>query len=222
MTPLRTVKCADTTSCPGDAGTSRGSAPKVGSMHEQNTPGDGPVVYTIQAEWGGPIKIGYCASADAVCDRLGGIQTGNPHRLVVRRVIPGSRQLERLLHERYARYRMAGEWFLNAPEVAMGTGAKLPGTRELARIVKPAMESSFRAGVDEGKRLHEIHWREHIRWFLEHVGLAFDEDEYPSETERAMEVANRQLARLLGPSVKFGPDTIALHTSDHTAEAEVA
>lgn len=53
-------------------------------------------VYCIGEEHGGAVKIG--VSRDPV-KRLRGMQTGNPRRLCVERVLMGDRYLEQLLHE---------------------------------------------------------------------------------------------------------------------------
>lgn len=68
-------------------------------------------VYFIQATDGGPIKIGYSATAEGVQGRLKGMQTGNPQPLVVRRMVEAPPAYERQLHHRLAEWRVRGEWF---------------------------------------------------------------------------------------------------------------
>lgn len=68
------------------------------------------VVYIVQAESGGPVKIGH-TSWGARERRLAELQTGNPQRLVFRRIVDGERWLERALHEYYSDHRLEGEWF---------------------------------------------------------------------------------------------------------------
>jgi hypothetical protein len=67
-----------------------------------------PVVYFIQAESGGPIKIG---RAKSVKRRLAILQIGNPARLVVLRTTPGGAHEEAALHAHFAASRLSGEWF---------------------------------------------------------------------------------------------------------------
>jgi hypothetical protein len=50
--------------------------------------------------------------------RRADLQTGTPKRLEIYLVIPGSRADERALHQRFAKYRLKGEWFLFADELA--------------------------------------------------------------------------------------------------------
>jgi hypothetical protein len=68
-------------------------------------------VYFIQAIDGGPIKIGYSATAEGVQARLKSMQTGNPQPLVVRRLVEAPPEYERQLHNRLAEWRARGEWF---------------------------------------------------------------------------------------------------------------
>lgn len=165
-------------------------------MHDQPT--DGPVVYVIQGMHGGPVKIGYCDRRSGVPSRLAGIQTGNPHPLVVRRIMdaPHGRDTEREFHERLARYRLVGEWFLGSAEVAMVTGARLPKTSQDGRRFEPVVKSAWKAGVEHGRLVAEKEMRTHLRWFFAHAfEWMFDEDDDPEihPTETA-------LRRLVGTS----------------------
>jgi hypothetical protein len=66
-------------------------------------------LYVIQAENGGPIKIGI---ANDIENRLNGLQTGNPNELkIVVSVFNVEASAERDLHEKYKDYRLSGEWF---------------------------------------------------------------------------------------------------------------
>lgn len=73
-------------------------------------------VYFIQSASGsGPIKIG---KARDVTRRLASLQTGNHDKLHVIGVIEnGGGDLERSLHEQFAKYRLHGEWFSPADEL---------------------------------------------------------------------------------------------------------
>lgn len=159
-----------------------------------------PVVYVIQAEHGGPVKIGYCAQESGVLPRLSAIQTGNPYPLVVRRIIPAPQgvALERELHAKLARYRISGEWFMGCPEVAMLTGAKLPKAQDEERRLMPLLKATFAAGVTEGKRQSEMRHREQIREFVSLISRWFTDDEALLPEENAMEYCIRDLRKWLG------------------------
>lgn len=72
-----------------------------------------PFVYVIRADGDTPVKIG---KADDVYARLATLQTGNPRKLTVQRVIPAPQALEAMLHRHMAKSRMVGEWF-DGPQV---------------------------------------------------------------------------------------------------------
>lgn len=65
-------------------------------------------VYFIQAEHGGPVKIGY---SESIGKRLEQLQTSSPYRLRVIGRMRGGRTREKELHERFEHSRLNGEWF---------------------------------------------------------------------------------------------------------------
>lgn len=67
-----------------------------------------PVIYFVQAENGGPVKVGY---AQDLAARLVGLQTSHPEKLVVIATMTGDESTERELHARFAHLRVRGEWF---------------------------------------------------------------------------------------------------------------
>lgn len=71
-------------------------------------------VYFIQAGHDGPIKIGI---ADDPEQRVRELQTGNPFRLEIRRVVPGGVGGEQALHALFAHVQLEGEWFAPVPEL---------------------------------------------------------------------------------------------------------
>lgn len=73
-------------------------------------------VYFIQAEHGGPVKIGQAQDPRA---RLRELQCGNPDRLVIRSVILAEQETERSLHVAWASARVRGEWFGGGMEEAI-------------------------------------------------------------------------------------------------------
>jgi hypothetical protein len=68
----------------------------------------GSVVYFVQAESGGPIKVG---TTDRMRKRLTVLQSSCPVRLRVLATMPGGRDEEIALHIRFDRQRLHGEWF---------------------------------------------------------------------------------------------------------------
>jgi hypothetical protein len=71
-------------------------------------------VYVVQAQGDSPIKVG---TATDVRVRIKDLQTGNPRPLRLRAVLPGSYDLEHVLHKELAGYRMVGEWFDDQPSI---------------------------------------------------------------------------------------------------------
>lgn len=70
--------------------------------------GDRGFVYAIQAEEGGPIKIGWAKDPTR---RRRELQTANPYPLRIIGTVAGTVGHERDLHAECHRYRMSGEWF---------------------------------------------------------------------------------------------------------------
>lgn len=71
-------------------------------------------VYFIQAKETGRIKIGY---AKDVNKRLKNLQTSSADQLDLLAYVKGGRNLEKLLHEKFASCRTRGEWFIAKPEL---------------------------------------------------------------------------------------------------------
>ena len=67
------------------------------------------MVYFIQQEDNGPIKIGYTGLD--VNSRLTGLQCGSPKKLNIIGLISGDKNTERQLHELFKDHRVCGEWF---------------------------------------------------------------------------------------------------------------
>ncbi len=93
------------------------------------------VLYFIQSEHGGPIKIG---RADDVAKRLVQMQTSRPDTLVILATAPGAYEDERRLHDAFATNREKGEWFSPSPGLLalirdVGTTGHV--SRDLSRFV---------------------------------------------------------------------------------------
>jgi hypothetical protein len=94
-------------------------------------------VYFITARERNVCKIGIARDVDA---RRASLQTASPVKLTVEAVIPGSRDLERQLHERFAEHRLSGEWFTITDELdaliaesAANVVVPLPVTKPLTK-----------------------------------------------------------------------------------------
>lgn len=79
------------------------SRPKVGS------------IYFIRANGTGPVKIGFSTDYQA---RIASMMTSHARQLRLVAVIRGSHTDEQALHKRFAKYRVRGEWFRVAGELA--------------------------------------------------------------------------------------------------------
>ena len=61
------------------------------------------------------VKIGYCSKNPT--NRLSCLQVGNPAALELRAVMGGHLGTEAMLHERFKRYHIRGEWFRLSDEI---------------------------------------------------------------------------------------------------------
>lgn len=70
-------------------------------------------VYFIRREDdSGPVKIG---TTNDPYKRLLTVQTGNPYKLKIIKIIKGGKNLEKTLHNKFGKFRMEGEWFKPNP-----------------------------------------------------------------------------------------------------------
>jgi hypothetical protein len=72
------------------------------------------VVYLVQAQSGGPVKIGHSTFA-SVKKRLKSLQCSHHEELVIRALFDGTTWLESALHELFWANRIRGEWFTVSP-----------------------------------------------------------------------------------------------------------
>jgi hypothetical protein len=66
------------------------------------------MIYFLKDTGTQAIKIGYSAKPKG---RVGGLQTGNPHKLIMLGFVAGTKEDEAVFHLRFAQYQMEGEWF---------------------------------------------------------------------------------------------------------------
>lgn len=83
---------------------------KIGSA-EQAARGQ---IYFIQAESGGPVKIGTSTDPES---RLSGLQVGSLENLRIIGKMNGGRSVEAEIHKRFARHHLRGEWFSDATDL---------------------------------------------------------------------------------------------------------
>jgi uncharacterized protein YozE (UPF0346 family) len=72
-------------------------------------------VYFIRSEKTHAIKIGF--TSGRVEKRLNSLQTAHPYKLQLLASIPGTLEYEKFLHERFAKFRLEGEWFQPHPDL---------------------------------------------------------------------------------------------------------
>lgn len=109
------------------------------------------MIYFIQADIGGPIKIGY---AGDVANRLRELQCGSPFPLVLLRVENGTLADEKRLHRHFAATRLHGEWFEPTPELRarISPQERLKPRIELAAPAPPT-EAPFHGPLQEREQI---------------------------------------------------------------------
>lgn len=113
-------------------------------------------VYFIQSDQA--IKIGFATNPDKWIKSL---QTSNQHKLVIRLVLQGDREFERILHQRFASARLAGEWFKKCPEIESFicklTGASGPQNCFICKkcVAKGIYQEQLLKGLDFCYRIGE-------------------------------------------------------------------
>lgn len=75
------------------------------------------MIYFIQQEISKAIKIG--TTEQDITKRLRTIQTGSSEKLILRGVTHGGEREEQILHIRYKKYRLHGEWFQLSEDVIL-------------------------------------------------------------------------------------------------------
>ena len=66
------------------------------------------MIYFIKSE-SGHVKIGY--SDSDIEQRMSALQCASPFKLTIMKVIPGDYEQENLIHKKFEKYRVQGEWF---------------------------------------------------------------------------------------------------------------
>jgi hypothetical protein len=81
------------------------------------------VIYFVQAECVGHIKIGWHAGTDAA-ERVRELQVGSADKLTLLGTMPGERETEADLHRQFSHAHVHGEWFRAVPELLNYIGNK--------------------------------------------------------------------------------------------------
>lgn|SRR5574343_839653 len=89
------------------------------------------MIYFIQANGNGPIKIGY--TDNDIKERLLALQTSSPYKLKVLAVMQGSMDAEQMLHELFSKYRLEGEWF--SPNEVLIDFIKTNASNEIQKFI---------------------------------------------------------------------------------------
>lgn len=146
------------------------------------------MIYFIQAE--DAIKIGFTEAG--VVKRLRSLQQASPVTLKVVGVMDGGRSHESALHALFEHYRLRGEWFAFAPDIAQYVDANCSSPITLPRKTKmsPAAFKSARKtlglSVSECAQLCNVDARTIRRWETG-AGHGDGRDPHPSAC-RLMEV----------------------------------
>ncbi|MCR4338803.1 MAG: GIY-YIG nuclease family protein [Gemmatimonadaceae bacterium] len=124
----------------------------AGSIRQDNdkTPANTTIglLYAIQSTHGGPIKIGWTSSSGGLSGRLTSLQIGNPYPLRVIWTKPGSRLDEQILHRKYRKLRLSGEWFAADGEITDFFGA-IREHYPLETLYERAYEAGWERGFDD-------------------------------------------------------------------------
>lgn len=84
------------------------NVPPVRAWQERQTASLDPVIYFVQVDGAGPIKIGFTENLEK---RIQGMLTATPGTIKVLATRPGTLAEERVLHQRFAHLRVSREWF---------------------------------------------------------------------------------------------------------------
>ncbi|HEY4452338.1 MAG TPA: GIY-YIG nuclease family protein [Solirubrobacteraceae bacterium] len=103
------------------------------------------VTYFVQADGGGPIKIGRSVRG-ALQKRIIELQVGNAERLQTRFIAYGD--WEPTLHRVFADLRLSGEWFRPHPDLALPIGAVPESPEERSAILRNEYARGFKDGYE--------------------------------------------------------------------------
>lgn len=103
------------------------------------------MIYFVRAAGTDYIKIGYTADADSFKGRLQSLQTGQPWKLEVLRVVEDAGQwMESAFHVAFAEYRHHGEWFTYTPAMMV---LALDSKAELRRHIRNGSRDGLAAMI---------------------------------------------------------------------------
>jgi hypothetical protein len=111
------------------------------------------VIYVVQAEHGGPVKIGWTSSGETLPKRLSILQTGSYRRLRIVHNEPGSLADEKALHREFKKHRISGEWFWNHHAVCGRFPHAVSSTDDTTveeRMYDTGFHDGWERGYDDG------------------------------------------------------------------------
>lgn len=143
-------------------------------------------VYFIQADVGGPIKIGV---AQDLRSRLSTLQTSSSAKLILLAHMPGYEPEEYALHQKLAAYRIRGEWFQPHPDVL----AEVARASEHDQIIPRAYIPKSPEQLDRAERTEKF-----LRsTFVCAIKFAFGDNPVASEIAELVGVTERAVRNWL-------------------------
>lgn len=110
-------------------------------MSRDRLAGDSPeryVYFLAPIEADSPVKIGTSHAPDW---RVRELSNNSPTPLRLLGVLPGTKDLERLIHKQFAKDRLHGEWFCASPELSKLIASTQPFTKRTRTKVLDAMKN---------------------------------------------------------------------------------
>lgn len=152
------------------------------------------MIYFIQADGIGHIKIGFTDSDDAV-SRLATLQTGSPVPLRVLHTMPGTLEDEKNLHRRFSSASVGGEWFKATTEllamIPLSDHRKCEGLEVTEKSVSVRVLSVGRKQFSKSMLL-QLPEKSHLDWgsWLNLVVSRHNLSESPSDVVQATPLDN--------------------------------
>lgn len=121
------------------------------------------MIYFVQAEIGGPVKVGYTGGEPA--ERIRDLQCGSPFKLRLLGTIEGNQAAERALHKRFAEHRLHGEWFRPCREIRELVRPRPAAVRVVDRPILPGRRMPAGRWWPLASRLVPLLNEHPARWF---------------------------------------------------------
>lgn len=177
----------------------------------------GPVVYFIQAGENGPVKIGW---SKKVAQRVIDLQTGNPVKLEVLRVVEAEQWAEGWFHGEFDDLWLQGEWFSFDPRMlSLAPPMEKPvAPKKLPTTLRPRSIKISAATWERWQAQARDRSLSVTALIVEQMDLAALEDLVGTERNAALEATN---AKLIEERDKWRVLAKALQPADERLPAEV-